>query len=153
MSKGTEKITALFTQFVGNKAGNIRLGHGSFITMEFGKTLMIKNEEPRGEWYFWIQVCAWRLNKNNKPLCASSDSERRFIEETLAKLNNKKLLQVSVLNDNFDLEMLFENNLRLLLFSHTTQEYEHWMLYTPDSHVFIAGPGNKWSYELEHQSV
>jgi hypothetical protein len=57
---------------------------------QFKRLKTKKNSKEYDKWFLRYNP---ELNKNNKPLCASSDSERRFIEETLAKLNNKKLFR------------------------------------------------------------
>ena len=42
---------------------------------------------------------------------------------------------------------MFSEQVILRLFSIYSEEYEHWMLYTPDANVLCVGPGSSWSYE------
>lgn len=121
--------------------------------MDFGKDLLlkeiIKGKESlytQGEWHFWIYMCAWRIDQNEEPLIGAND-DRKDIVKKLKFLENKKLLDVSILNAAFDTLFVFENRISLHLFSFNTLEDEQWMLFTPDKKVFTAGPGKNWSYE------
>ena len=153
MKSGKEIVDDLFLQVVHKKVRNVQLGHGSFITMDFGKDVLVEVKTNRGihtfnrgEWHLWIYMTAWRLDQGDIPIIGAAD-DRMEIEKKITILENNELLSVSIKNSSFDVLMEFENNLSLLLFSFGVTEYEQWMLFTPERKVFTAGPGISWTYE------
>jgi hypothetical protein len=153
MIKGTELIRDLFKQIKGLKPTRAKQGHGSFITIDFGRDL---SEEVKtrsgtktryyGEWRLWVYMCAWRIDINKKP-CAGSEDSREKIENCLSELVQRELNEVIILNDAFDATFIFGDNVELHLFSFYTQDQEQWLLFTPEKKVFKAGPSNEWSYK------
>ncbi|WP_243147461.1 hypothetical protein [Scytonema sp. UIC 10036] len=57
------------------------------------------------------------------------------------------LQSIDILPPAWDTIFKFENDVILRLFSVYSEDYEHWMLYTPDGNVLTVGPGASWSYE------
>jgi hypothetical protein len=153
MQSNNRIFSDIFKKFQNEKARNVRLGHGSFITIEFGNVITIQSQirgktvsRKRREWLFWIYMSAWRLDNSQKVLVGSNDS-KDLICKTLKKLEGKKVLDILPLNSALDLSLFFESGLCLSTFSFETQENDHWYLYTPEEKVFCAGPGSKYSYE------
>ena len=152
-ASGIELATNLFNKIIETKPTRVSLGHGSFLTFDFGRD----NEEKIktrsggfktirfGEWRLWIYMCAWRIDENNKPFIGSNDS-RDLIEQKLRLLEDKELMKVIILNEAFDANLLFEGGYKLLLFSFQVTDDEQWMLFTPEQKTFTAGPGSEWSY-------
>lgn len=69
---------------------------------------------------------------------------RRFerkIENCLDKLVKRELNEVIILNEAFDVTLVFGNDLEFHLFSFYTEEREQWKLFSPEKKVFIAGLG------------
>lgn len=152
MNSGTELAHSLFQKILGMKPTRVKLGHGSFITMDFGRDIpqeMKTRNGPQmryfGEWHLWIYMCAWRIDKDKKPFAGSEDS-REKIENCLSELANRTLKKVEILNTAFDTKFLFDEDIELYLFSFYTEDREQWMLFTPEEKVFKAGPGSEWSY-------
>jgi hypothetical protein len=152
--KGTELVKDLFKKLKGIKPTRAVQGHGSFITIDFGRDLSeqvkTRSGPPKtwyyGEWRLWVYMCAWRIDINKKP-CAGSEDSREKIENSLTELAQRELNKVIILNDAFDSTLIFGNDLELHLFSFYTEEREQWKFFTPEKKVFIAGPGNEWSYQ------
>ena len=152
MTKGTELANNLFQKIKGLKPIRAKQGHGSFITLDFGREL---SEEINtragikiryyGEWRLWVYMCAWRIDINQIP-CAGSEDAREKIEKCLSELAQMELNKITILNNAFDTKMTF-GNIDLHLFSFNTTEHEQWMLFTPNNKVFTAGPGSEWSYD------
>lgn len=150
---GIELSTSLFNKIIGTKPTRVKLGHGSFITFDFGRDTEEKIKTRSGafktlyfgEWHFWVYMCAWRIDKNNKPFIGSNDS-RDFIEQHLHSLEEKELKQVIILNNAFDAKLTFGDEYQLHLFSFQVTDDEQWMLFTPEKKVFVAGPSSEWSY-------
>lgn len=152
--KNIELTNKILVKIVNLEIRKITLGHGSFLTLDFGKeiktNIFYKNEESsekRGEWRLWVYMCCWRIDIDDEPLVGSNDS-REKISLLLNKINGKKLTGFKIINNSLDVILNFENNIRLILFSCNTEEDEQWMLFTPDYHVLVIGPANAVSYEL-----
>ncbi len=153
MKKGEKLAEELFKAVIG-QAPRIKLGYGSFLTLDFGKDiaeelLTRKGKEIiyLGEWRLWVYMCAWRIDLLEEPFIGSND-DREVIRQKLSDLNNKKILEFSVLNSAFDALLKFESGYELKLFSFNVTENKQWMFYTAEQKVFVAGPGNTWYYEL-----
>ena len=150
---GIKLATGLFDKILGTKPTRIKLGHGSFLTFDFGKDneeqITTKSGDIKilhfGEWRLWIYMCAWRIDKNSKPFIGSNDS-RDFIETHLRELEDNELRKVVVLNEAFDAILIFGEEYRLHLFSFRVIEDEQWIFFTPEKKAFSAGPGCEWSY-------
>ena len=157
MNSGTELASTLFQNLVETKPTRVKLGHGSFITMDFGRDITeVYNTRngPKtryfGEWHFWVYMCAWRIDKEGVPIAGCEDS-REKIEATLSELSIRKLKKVEILNNAFDVKFIFEDDMELHLFSFYTAENNQWMLFTPENKTFTAGPGCDWSYSDSDQ--
>lgn len=158
MNSGTELASALFQNLVDTKPTRVKLGHGSFITIDFGRDISeVYNTRtgPKtrcyGEWRFWIYMCAWRIDRGSVPIAGCEDS-REKIEICLTELAKRELKEVIILNNAFDAKFIFEDDIELHLFSFYTQERDQWMLFTPEKKVFTAGPGCEWSYSDSDKS-
>jgi hypothetical protein len=150
---GIELVTNLFKKILETKPTRVNLGHGSFLTFDFGRDIEEKIKTRSGgfetilfgEWNLWVYMCAWRIDKNNKPFIGSNDS-RDLIKQHLRSLESKKLRQVIILNEAFDATLVFGEEYQLHLFSFQVTDHEQWMLFTPEKKTFTAGPGSEWSY-------
>lgn len=153
MNDGKKIANELLNNIVGMKPTRVKLGNGSFLTIDFGKDIpsLIKSRSGSrtvyfGEWYLWIYMCAWRIDKDELPLVGSNDN-REKIQAHLFELENRVLTQIVVSNNSFDLKIKFGENVSLNLFSFNTTDHQQWMFYTQDNKVFTAGPASNWSYE------
>jgi len=152
MKGGTELANTLFQNLLESKPTRVKLGHGSFITMDFGRDISETyntRSGPKtrhfGEWRLWIYMCAWRIDKGRVPVAGCEDS-REKIEASLSELSIRKLNKIEILNNAFDVAFIFEDDMELHLFSFYTKEKKQWMLFTPENKTFTAGPGCEWSY-------
>ncbi|KAM3100947.1 hypothetical protein ACKFKF_10775 [Phormidesmis sp. 146-12] len=140
------KLQAYVQPLLGQKAWGVLLGHGSFITLEFGKSLVRPSEKKvHGEWHLWIYCCAWRLEKGDRVLAGSEDP-RSKLEQAVQQLEGLVLNSVELLSPAWDTLFKFEDQVVLRLFPLLSEEAEHWMLYMPDG-VLSVGPGTDWSFE------
>ncbi len=153
MKNGKKLIEELFQAVIG-QCPRIKLGYGSFLTLDFGKDIpeeLITRKGKEiiylGEWRLWVYMCAWRIDLLNEPFIGADD-DRTIIESKLSDLNGKKIIEFSVLNPSFDALLKFESGYELKLFSFNVTENKQWMFYTPEEKVFVAGPGSTWYYEL-----
>lgn len=140
-----EKIMPL----IGKSAWNVMLGEGSFITIEFGLPIPAKRPRgrPHGEWHLWIYCCGWYISRSSHMLIASED-EREKIENQIQIVNGLTLMYIDIRAPAFETTLKFSEDVNIHLFPVFSEQYEHWMLYTPDGHVLTIGPGTSWSYTL-----
>lgn len=153
MSNGSKCILELFNRIIGETPTRFWLGHGSFLTIEFGRDLTEKVKSRRGivtrtfgEWRLWICMCAWRIDQNGKPLIGCETS-REGIKKVLLELPLKPLTKVEILSNSFDAVFYFGDDIELRLFIWDLQQEDQWMLFTPENKVFAPGPGASWSYD------
>src|SRR5947207_500299 len=116
MIKGTELALELLQKIKGLKPIRVKQGHGSFITIDFGRDF---SEEIKtrngikirhfGEWRLWVYMCAWRIDMNQIP-CAGSEDSREKIEKYLSELANRDLSDIVILNNAFDAKLSFGND-------------------------------------------
>lgn len=140
------EIKQLLNNVIGKKSKNVKkIGNGSFFLIDFGKDIEYEvktnreiTKNIRGEWQFWIYMCAWRIDKDNIPIVGCEDED---ISERIKIIDNKELKDISILSKSYDMVLKFEQNIELFLFTIITNDAEQWRLFTPDRQVFIAGPG------------
>lgn len=151
------ELQKILNNLVGLTARRVKLGYGSFITMDFGNDIEVKvktktgvNKHTRGEWHLWVYQCAWRIDKNDKPVVGSED-DRKIIEKLVKCIEGKVLKKFEILTDSFDAKLTFSGNIVLYLFSHITVEVEQWMLYTPGDKVLVVGPSTQWKYSSSNK--
>ena len=133
---------------LGSAPWRVRLGHGSFVTMDFGRKKSFSEDDKvreRGEYHLWIYLSAWRLDSIDEILAGSEDS-REEIGPILEGLEGKELKHIRVNSPSLGLEFEFED-IVLRTFSIYSHDSEHWMLYTPSSKVLVAGPGASWRWD------
>ncbi len=143
-----QEIQRIIAPLSGEKAWGAALGVGSFVTIEFGKPIPPQNSEDKqhGEWHLWIYCCAWRLEEGNSVLAASED-DRAKLETAIKRLQNLTLLSIGLSLPGFDTVITFEQDVVLRLFPIFSEEFEHWMLYTPDGNALTIGPGMNWTHQ------
>ena len=92
---------------LGLPAWNVKQGHSSFLTFDFGEPRLEVSEwhsekrglrrlaRVRGQWHLWIYCCHWRALQGGTQLAWSEDADE-LIERAAAMLNGQKLLAVRV---------------------------------------------------------
>jgi hypothetical protein len=129
-----DQIREFFTPFLGQLVWQVRRGHGSFLTMEFGmphlsvrepmnaspdnsskvkRNLQRRHVTITGDWHFWVQYGEWKISTNNGVL-TSDDPSGSQSEECLRDLGGQRLVSVESgareksLAFNFDLDTTLE---------------------------------------------
>lgn len=138
-----------FQPLVGQAAWGVALGEGSFVTIEFGEALpcQLPGEKVHGTWHLWVYCCAWRLETQDDVLAYSED-ERGRLAEVVKGLEGQVLEGVTVDFPGGDTALRFSGGLVLRLMPIYAENYEHWMLYTPEG-CLVFGPGTRWAFEAE----
>lgn len=143
------EMLSIIRPMYGYSAWDAKLGVGSFITMNFGSSIGLigKSKRPRGEWYLWIYHCAWQFIEKGQAVVGSED-DQEALKSLIKKLEGKRIIDIEINRETFNTRFIFEDDICLSTFPLTFLEnFEHWMIYTPDSKVLTAGPGLQWSYE------
>jgi len=141
-------IQGIVAPIFGKVAWNVKLGHGKFITLNFGQTLPA-DEEGRvfGEWYLWVRYCEWRIESETEVIVASHD---KILDSELKILEALSVERVHIQKPSLETIIVFSGSIRLILFpeySSTENELDHWMLFAPGQKVLIIGPESTWLYD------
>lgn len=90
MKASTEELNSIFLNIKGKIAWDVRIGYGSFITMNFGDpyldVLDVFIDDPRrhrlatiyGDWHLWIYCANWSICKNGTILANSDDKRKKW---------------------------------------------------------------------------
>jgi len=148
------KLEEAFDGLLGVPSWNVKQGHGSFLTFEFGQPSLVIDEvrhhetyptfpatrsrlvTPRGEWHLWIYCCSWTIRQEGYGL-AHSESSREEIEMACRVLAGQALTTVEPVPLTrkagfiFDLGGILETR-----GEGYSAEDVSWMLYRPDRLVF-----------------
>lgn len=130
------QIREFFIPFIGQMVWQVRRGHGSFLTMEFGmphlavrepmtarldssekakRNLQRRHATVTGDWHFWIQYGDWRISTSHGVLTSQHPPGSEF-DECLLDLDGQKLSSVEPGNAeascafSFDLGGIFRNS-------------------------------------------
>ena len=140
---------------IGLKAHDVKLGHGSFLTMGFGNiienTLIIrgKNQKTsRAEWYLWIQSNSWELHRNESGIdiiCSSSD-DRTIISEKIDWLNGKTLRNIRILPSLSYTKFVFDDCIISVYSPEWYQDTDtvNWILLTPKRKALCVSYMHAW---------
>jgi hypothetical protein len=142
------EIQAKIAPLLGQKTWGAALGVGSFVTLEFGQSRPAQQQGQRvhGEWHLWVYCSAWRLEQGDNFVAGSEDG-RPKLEASVTLLNGLTLQAVDVRPPALEVVFTFDRGIVLRVFPIFSEDFEHWMLYTPDGNVLTAGPGASWTYE------
>lgn len=145
-------ISKRFSVISDKPCWNVRQGHGSSITFEFGQpSLKIypvigtpprRTTDVRGEWHLWIWCCHWTIVLKDK-ISAHSESSRTEIARALAGLQGQVI--TSVLVDPLTGKSLFEFDLggsvRTWPYDDCDSKgepYDSWMLFEENDHLVLT---------------
>jgi hypothetical protein len=139
MNKEHLQLIKVLQYIYGQKAWGVSLGEGSFLTFEFGNPIP-SDKKVHGEFHVWVYFCAWRIQQLDKIIICSEDKRDNIIE-SIKCLEDLPLINVKLMYSGFDTVFNFDKDIQLYLFSIYSDEYESWMLYTPNE-VISIGPAN-----------
>lgn len=158
------QIEEIFRALYGKPCWNVKPGHGSFLTMEFGEP-HLEIREPivagadaspdvredlarrrvyvHGDWHLWIYCCDWQVFCGQKRIGDSSTKANMLPAADF--LDGQALLNVSV--SPCDARSIFEFDLGGRL---ETQPYDHeseqWMLFEPSHDVLTVRADGRYRY-------
>jgi hypothetical protein len=169
------KVTPIFkrsfAKVYGKPCWGVKQGHGSFLTLEFGKP-HLEIREPivaragtsrrvraglarrgayiHGDWHLWIYCCAWEALLDDKQVAHNESSDSR-IARAADFLNGQKLVRFSIAPRGT--RCCFEFDLGGVL---KTRPYgrndEQWLLYEPTGKVLTLRADRRYSYHSSSRS-
>jgi hypothetical protein len=146
-----EAINGILAPVLGREAWDAHIGYGARISINFGEARVSTRgrwTSTDGEWVFWIDTCAWRIEDQNGVLSAWEDPDP-IIKKAVERLNGRALLGVDISPVNADTVLRFADGLLLRLFPiymDPQGDEEHWHLFSW-SDALTLGPGTSWSYK------
>lgn len=142
--RDAERLRDRLGVLVGQTAWGVAIGHGTFLTMEFGaaRPAARPGGKAHGEWHLWLYMTAWRIDGADAALGGSDDARERM-EAAAGALERQVVSGVDVAAPAGDLTLRFAAG-TLRTFAVSTG-VEQWMLYLPDGNVAAVGPGQGWS--------
>lgn len=155
------QIASAFAPILGRPAWQVKQGHGSFLTLEFGEPRLEIDETKelrgcryrivtiRGDWHLWIYCCNWNIFQDGKRL-AHSESDNQTIKKATNQLDGQYLERLSM--EPGTVATRFEFDLGGVL---STLPYEddddmpdeQWMLFEPSGDVVSIRSGNRFSHQ------
>ena len=156
--------TKIFRGVLKKPCWNVKVGHGSFLTLEFGSPHLEISEpigrvkgSPKkvrellarrqvfvhGQWHLWLMYCDWVVQKKDKRL---GDSRTKTSARRAADfLNGQKLIRFSIAPDSVETVFKFDLGATLKTFSYDTRG-EQWLLFDPSRKVLVLRADGRYSY-------
>lgn len=176
------EIAQAFEPILGRPAWQVKKGHGSFLTLEFGEPSLVfwKPREHRrsrnlrviirGDWHLWIYCCNWDIVQNGKHL-AHNESDDETIEKATAQIDGQCLERLWTETEMVVTHFKFDLGAVLTTFPYDDDDpnfpydeddpYELWSLYEPSGDVlsvrsdsrYCHGPGTTPPNEMRWVSL
>src|SRR4051812_1470089 len=146
MKAPVSEIDKYFAPLFGHHPKRARLGHGSFLTFDFGRAIK-QNRRFQYEWHLWIQQVDWHLMWKTQPI-AHSESKRPVIQAAVERLETRMLEKVLHDARARETRFVFSGNAELVCKAYAdSAEDEHcWSLYMPDVQVLLADSAGQLHY-------
>ncbi|MBC7658992.1 MAG: hypothetical protein H7249_04725 [Chitinophagaceae bacterium] len=140
-------IQDTWNRVTGRKIRKTTAGHGSMLTFEFEN----ENDEAGEEWAVWIKNSAWRMENEHGVLLTCEFTDRRDFEEILEQFKGLTLEAVSFDGFYNDMTLKFSQGFVIRTFTYFGPQTDRhsWLLFTPDKHALIVGPGERVEYILD----
>ena len=141
--RGATDIRRYFGPLLHTQPWKAKLGHGSFLTFEFGRRVRDRGH-VHGEWHLWIYQSNWVLLHGDREL-ANSDSDRRVISVSIRRLEEVQLSDVRFEPGQAKSTFVFDD-FRLIVspadyLDDADDRDSYWLLFMPNNEVLSVGPG------------
>lgn len=154
------KLESLFAPLIGKHIWGIRLGDGTFLTLEFGEPSLefrgpieprfVTNPQARrklrrrsvhvvGQSQLWLQFCNWEITVREGH-ARSTDLDVADASEVFADLEGQILLKVTISGPD-SVEMLFDLGGQLRFSSSIEEEDDQWSITTATEIASNSGGG------------
>jgi hypothetical protein len=163
------QVERVFARVVGRPCWGVRRGHGSFITLEFGRprlhvrepiqaqmvtSLRVQRNLARrivhihGQWHLWIYGCEWSLRVKGRVV--GDWTTKRRIDRAVHALDGQRLLAVKVSARGARTSFIFDLGAEL-----DTKPYdrsgEQWLLFEPNHRVFTWRADRKYQHKASNR--
>ncbi len=147
-------IKKIIKPLLGLLAWDVKLGIGSFITMEFGNSIPDAHGKRYGEWNLWIYCCGWYLENPGETFLGSEDP-RELLKQGITVLEGRRLEDIVISPKAFETDLIFNDGFVLHTFPLNFMDSysDYWKLFTPEGKVLVIGPAPKWYYSLSSKPV
>ncbi len=163
------RINHSLRKIYGQPCWNVRNGHGSFLTLDFGEPRLetrepyVSTSESRrvrelmarrsvsvvGEWHLWIYCCDWQIIVDGKPKVDSSTGPK--MERAPRILDGQILERVETKDKGKSWSFVFDLGATLETTPYDRKS-EQWTLYEPGNKVLSVRADRKYSYGPEDRS-
>jgi hypothetical protein len=158
------KIEKVFERILGKPCWDVKPGHGSFLTMEFGRPhlevrepiaarkgvsakvrehLARRQVDARGEWHLWIMYCDWEVRCRGK--LVGDGSTRLNTRRAADFLNGQKLIRFSIFPRKVDSIFVFDLGATLETLPYD-ENSEQWLLFEPSDKVLSVRADGRYKY-------
>jgi hypothetical protein len=158
-------LQRVFSEIYGKPCWNVKPGHGSFLTLEFGKphlevrepivagkgatrkvrmVLARRNVFVHGEWHLRVADCAWEVLSNGRHV--GNGSTKPSMRRAATFLDGQKLIRFSFISQGVGCIFEFDlgASLRTLPYD---RKGEQWVLFTPKQKVLTLRADRR--YQLQ----
>jgi hypothetical protein len=154
----------IFKSVLGKPCWNVKVGHGSFLTLEFGRphlairepivaakrsTKRVRDRLARrqvvvhGQWHLWLMYCDWVVLKKGKRL---GDSRTKKSSRRAADfLSGQKLIHFSMTRGTVETVFKFDLGATLKTFPYDARGHQ-WSLFDPSRKVLELRADGRYSY-------
>jgi hypothetical protein len=136
-----ELVKHWLNRMIGLRVWGPSVGHGSFVTIEFGETRVTSTGSIGGEFHLWIFGAQWQIRDANRT-AATSDDERPVMQAGVNLLDGSKLRRFEFDRERMSMNLFFGHDVELAITPWGDPEMEEWYLWLDDGTVITAGPGD-----------
>ena len=142
------EIYQIINPLLGQRAWNVSLGVGNFVTMNFGELYSVAVNENHGGWLLWIYGYGWYI-ENPKDRNIGSEDPRDLLRLAVSIFEGRVLERVEISPIAFETNFILDSSLVLHIFPLTfINDPDSWMLFTPERKVLILNSTGEWSYRM-----
>jgi len=161
----------VFRRIYGKPCWNLKVGHGSFLTFDFGRPHLVvrepiragRNASPKvrehlarrhvyacGEWHLWIRSCDWEVRFEGRHI--GDGSTKRKARCAAEFLDGQKLIQFSISPRKVQSTFVFDLG-GVLKTSPYDKESEQWLLFEPSNKVLALRADAHYRYALSDKHI
>lgn len=133
---------------LGKKPEQVKLGHGSFLTIDFGEKTEKSPGKFESEWMIWIYCCQWEILDDSHNISVHCEDSPEDMALVLNQLQNSPLTELKYDPESFEISLGFANGFSIKLTPNDEyyEDAEYMMIYTPDNGVLAFGPHKTLNY-------
>ena len=164
------ELKQAFEHLIGQECWSVAVGKGtgSMVTLDFGRKVLRKRrlhnshlsaeqQVYRGEFWLYLENCAWRVDSESEVICGSTDDneESGFMVDGMKKMVGQCVKAYELSFPGLDLVLHFSNSLSLHLFCdqvNLTDDIDNYSFSLPTI-LYTVGPRSNLFVELRETLV